>query len=818
MKINRRYTVIAIVSTILIGVAASRLYEYIYDSKAISVGDPSFVSDTTRARIWFEEGARMYERSQYDSSLTFVAKAAEIYKKDSLWDFYVDCMNYVADDLRRLSKFDTSFALLQTILETGMRRLGEMNASTAMTINKMGLWHRDKGEYEKAMDYLNQALTIRMKVLSPDNVEIGWSYFNIATIYGSLGKFNSALNQYKKALTIFQKYGDKSRYMAQVYGNIGSVYNITGYYDNAIEYFNKALDLRAELFGTENSSVALIYNSLASIHLKQGDFPKASKLLNRAVSIQLRQLGEMHFETAVSYYNLGFVHRGNGDHKEALRMFQKALGIRLHIFGSNHSSVASAYDEIGMEWLEQNENDSAIACFQRALDVHIKRPGTKSFMRAYELSHIGSAYVNKKNYARAMEYYKEALEINLKFYGNKHEQVSQTYADIAQVYLKKRDYTVAIQYIKLAVESLVWKKSEDYSNAQTLNSMNLFLALETQGDIEMQYFATKTHDQANLREAFASYESALQLTDKIRREFTLQESKLMLGQRMSKVTEKAIDAAIALFSETLDSSFIQKAFLFSEKNKAAVLSEVLKDENAKSAAGIPDTLLLYESQLQARIGSYNKQLYIEQTSGVSNGSKIRKLLDNIFDATTEYEKHIQYIEQQYPQYFELKYKPVNISPEEVRQSLVDSTALIEYFVGNKKLYVFYVDNKKFFCNEYKLDSTMFNHIRYLRQGIENQNFELYSMSAAFLYEPLLKNLNVTGINHLIIIPDGPLASIPFEVLLTKPAKTKEYSDLDYLIKTFTISYAYSSALLLQKDSFRESPRKNLIGFSPSFFK
>ncbi len=819
MKINRRYTLIAIVSTILVCAVLNRLYDYLYDSDALSAGDSSFISDTTRARILFQQGEILYDRNQFDSSLSCVSIAAEIYKKDSLWQSYVNCMNYVADNYRRLGKYDTAYTLLSENIDLSIQRLGEMNSATAMAINKLGLWYRDKDEHEKAMNCFNRALSIRLVVLPPDHMDIGWSHNNIGLIAYRFGEFDVALRQYMKALPIFKKsLGKKSVDLAQLYANIGSIYNITGYYDKALEYFNIALEMRIELLGAENSSIALLYNSLASVYLKQGDYPKASQLLKRALSIQLLRLGEKHPETTSSYYNLGFAHRGNGDHKEALKMFQKALAIRLQVFGYNHSSVASAYDEIGMEWLEQNENDSAIACFQTAFDIHNKRAGTKSFMRAYELSHIGSAYVNKEDYARAMEYYKEALEINLKFYGNKHEQVSKTYAHIAQVYLKKSDYTMATRYIKLAVESLVWKSSRDYSKAQAVNSMNLFIALETQGDIEMQYFEAKTHDPLNLREAFASYESALQLTDKIRREFTLQESKLMLGQRMSKVTEKAIDAAIALFSATHDSSYIQKAFLYSEKNKAAVLSEVLRDENAKSAAGIPDTLLLYERQLQARIGSYNKKLYIEQTGGVSSDNKIRRLLDNIFDATTEYEKHIQYIERQYPQYFELKYKPVSISLEEVQKILDDSTALIEYFVGNKKLFVFYVDKKSYICHESTLDSTIFDHIRYLRQGIENQNFELYSGSAVFLYESLLKNLKITGINHLIIIPDGPLASVPFEVLLTNPSKTQEYSDLDYLIKTLTISYAYSTALLLQKDSFRESSQKNLIGFSPSFFK
>lgn len=819
MKISRRYTLIAIVSTVLVGGALNRLYDYLYDSDALSAGDPSFVSDTTRARIWFEEGARMYERSQYDSSLTFVAKAAAIYKKDSLWDFYVESMNYVADDLRRLGQYDTSYSLLQTNIATGMRRLGEMNANTAMAINKLGLWYRDKGEYEKALDCYDRALKIRLTVLPSEHIEIGWSYVNIGLVNLSLGNFNASLIQYEKAQRIFIKnLGEKSWPLALLYGNMGSVFNITGHYDKALEYFNKSLNMRVELFGPEKVSVGLMYNSLATVYLKLSDYPKALTYLNRSLSILLKQLGEVNLETANSIYNLGFAYRGTGNHPEALRMFQKALHLRLQIFGPMHHYVASAYDEIGLEWMEQNENDSAIVYFQKALKVHTAKPGTKSFMRAYEYRHIGSAYLNKKEYNLALEYCNKALEINLKYYGKKHEQVSQSYSDIANIYLRKSDFAKAVENSLLSIDALIWGKSLAISQLQTLNAPMLFSAFEALGDIHFQKFEKLTQAPYDLREAFASYQTAINLTDKIRRDYTLEESKLMLGQKMNGVVEKAIRTAIQLFETTNDSSFLQAAFIFSERNKASVLSEALNDQYAKSTTGIPDSIIQYESQLQARVGSLNKKLYSEQTAVSPANKKIRTLQDQIFNLSTEYERHIQYIERRFPHYFELKYKPITISLKDIQKILPDSTALIEFFIGNQLGFVFYLDKNRFFYHTLVADSTVFRNIAMLRSGMESQNFESYSTSASLLYRTFIAPLTISNIANLIIIPDGPLASIPFEVLLTKPAKTQEYSDLDYLIKTYTISYAYSSALSFQKNASQENPRKNLVGFSPSFFK
>lgn len=749
----------------------------------------------------------MYERSQYDSSLAFVAKAAEIYKRDSLWGLYVDCMNYVADDLRRLGQYDTSYSLLQTNIETGMRRLGEMNANTAMAINKLGLWYRDKGEYEKALDCYNRALTIRLKVLPMEHIEIGWSYVNIGLVNLNLGNFNASLHQYEKAQRIFIKnLGEKSWPLALLYGNMGSVFNITGHYDKALEYFNKSLNMRIELFGPEKVSVGLMYNSLATVYLKLSDYHKALTYLNRSLSILLKQLGEVNLETANSIYNLGFAYRGTGNHSEALRMFQKALHLRLQIFGPMHHYVASAYDEIGLEWMEQNENDSAIVYFQKALKVHTDKPGTKSFMRAYEYRHIGSAYLNKKEYSLALEYCNKALEINLKYYGKKHEQVSQSYSDIANIYLRESDFAKAAENSLLSIDALVWGKSLAISQLQTLNAPMLFSAFELLGDIHFQKFEKLTHATSDLHEAFASYQNAIILTDKIRKDYTLEESKLMLGQKMNGVIEKAIRTSIQLFETTKDSSFLQAAFIFSERNKASVLAEVLKDQYAKSTTGIPDSIIQYESQLQARIGSLNKKLYSEQTAVSAANNKIRTLQDQIFSLSTDYERHIKYIERQYPHYFELKYKPISISLKDIQKMLPDSTALIEYFIGNQQGFVFYLDKNRLFYHTLAADSTVFRNIVLLRRGMESQDFESYSTSASLLYRTFLAPLAISNISNLIIIPDGPLASIPFEVLLTKPAKTKKYSDLDYLIK-LTPSAMLIHLLSLFKKHFSRKPEK-----------
>ncbi len=78
----------------------------------------------------------------------------------------------------------------------------------------------------------------------------------------------------------------------------------------------------------------------------------------------------------------------------------------------------------------------------------------------------------------------------------------------------------------------------------------------------------------------------------------------------------------------------------------------------------------------------------------------------------------------------------------------------------------------------------------------------YRTEARILYDKLIAPARdlLAGKKHLIIVPDGMLQRLPFEVLLKEPAKKMgavDPVDLPYLIKDFAISYAPSVSIWAQ---------------------
>src|SRR5690606_17431337 len=98
----------------------------------------------------------------------------------------------------------------------------------------------------------------------------------------------------------------------------------------------------------------------------------------------------------------------------------------------------------------------------------------------------------------------------------------------------------------------------------------------------------------------------------------------------------------------------------------------------------------------------------------------------------------------------------------------------------------------------------------------------FKRTATDLYQLLLAPVlpAVSGnTDALVIAPDDVLAFLPFELLLSEPSQAI-WPELPFLIKKYSVSYAYSATLLdRQQANMREHSAANRIpfaGFAPAY--
>ena len=80
----------------------------------------------------------------------------------------------------------------------------------------MGSLHEELGDFEKAKEYHELALSIRQKKLGAENVQVATSYNNLGLVHEQLGDFEKAKEYHELALSIYQK---KTRTLECTSGN-----------------------------------------------------------------------------------------------------------------------------------------------------------------------------------------------------------------------------------------------------------------------------------------------------------------------------------------------------------------------------------------------------------------------------------------------------------------------------------------------------------------------------------------------------------------------------------------------------------------------
>lgn len=214
------------------------------------------------------------------------------------------------------------------------------NIELARAKNGLGLVYRDLGQFEKAVIYSQEAVTI-----TNDTLVRASALNNIGVSKRSLGNYEEALKYYLQALEIYGSLGLKSE-EATVTNNIGMVYSYLNINDKAIEYHLKAKTVFEEL--NNKKGISEVYNNIAIIYANDGNLKKALSYFKYSLDIET-ELNDRK-GIAESANNVGAVYYYLQKIDSALYYFNESAKIERSI--GNFAGVGASYNNIAQVLLE----------------------------------------------------------------------------------------------------------------------------------------------------------------------------------------------------------------------------------------------------------------------------------------------------------------------------------------------------------------------------------------------------------------------------------------------------------------------------------
>jgi CHAT domain-containing protein len=579
-------------------------------------------------------------------------------------------------------------------------------------------------------------------------------------LYMMQARYDLALESLQSAVDLFEKNNNAtSLEAAEALVHLGNVYRSTGKYMQAEEQLNHALMIRQEKLPANHELIAAIYNDLGLVYTDL-DPDKSIEYYDKALETYRKLHGEDDPKIAIGNTNLGYVYYKEKLYGDAINYYETALKIWEKVYTRPHANKALVLMNLGQTYSAMGDQKAALGYYEKSLTMYEAALGNKHPEVAFAQNLLGNEKIAQRKFDEGLAHYQKALIANIPDFDD--------------------DSIISTPRIK-----------EFYNGRQLLYSM----MYKAQG-LEKKYFG-ETLKHSDLLLGLTTLQACDSLIDLLRQAATNESDKIALGVIANSVYGDGVRIAYTLSDVSLRNRKLYRelSFYFAEKSKSAVLQEAISDTNAKSFANIPNELLDEEKNLKAAIA-----LIAQKLAQKPEAEEEKYLRETIFSLNRTYQDFTKRLENQYPEYYNLKYNSAAPSIIQLQSVLSEKTALISYFIdeNNSRLYTFVISKKKFSIDTKALPSEYDKYITGLRNSLFFQEISTFKISAQKLYKLLVPEKIPGYVDDLVIVPTGRMGVIPFETLLSKQSNEEDFKTLPYLLRKYSIRYEFSAGLALQK--------------------
>lgn len=718
-----------------------------------------------------EEAQQQFSQRQYDSAIYY----AELAVNDSVENPDLAPVYYV---LGRAQRRMGQLAYAQDNLVNAIR-LTQDSTLIARAHYELGKCYRDKVQPDVAIYHYQRAL-----LFNPDTLDLAQIYEGIADEYNYFYyDYTQAEIFYEKALHFLQSLqAPNEALLLRLLYNIANTYQLKGDFFTALNYAQRATRLAQE---TESVNLTLCYALLGAIYQQQKEYDLAIIVYNDAIKQSKRTGNKNNPELVKNYNNLGLLYAALEQYQKAIAYYQQALSIAsLNQYPEAPSDLADSYQ------------------------------------------YLGIAHYQLHNFSTSGDFLNQALQLKRTFYGHQHSEVASVLDAFSSLHKEQNQVDSALYFQQLALIARVpgfseqnIKKNPTWQQLQ--NYTQSFHPLIEKGNLLYERYS-QSHANNDLDMAIATFLLADSLMHVHRVSYEYENSQLQLLESQKPMYETALSSCYLMFKATQDKQYLHHALYFMERSKAALLWDVLRDITTKSSLGVSDSLQRTERSLRTQLARVVNDIADFKRDTDADTADLHYLQQKRFQLLRQQHDLQETMLASYPNYVQLKYASPDLPWEKLQQRLdQDQQHILELFWGDTFLYSMHLSSNSLRFHRTEISDTLLGSIDQIQQVLKRgptseyyqKETEQYVNAAFTIYDQVFTPLFDADLpNSLTVIPDGPLAYLPFEALLTHRVNATEdldYRKIPYLLQETTIQYTPSLQVLLNTD---ESSRANNVQF------
>lgn len=630
------------------------------------------------------------------------------------------------------------------------------------------LYATQQEDFTAAENYINQARAL--------GLDPGHAYYQKAFIFFRAGRYAVAASVLDEALANLTAVPDEEQ-QKNLYTLAVMSYVRTQSDAQALPLLERGAAL-AQALGDERFQ-AIYLGFLAGIQAQQGAYAAAIASYQQALVLtQSSPLPDDQRNAGRYLLQLGRCFYALGDYTQAGLYYEKSLPYAVQVGDKRQEALNYFYR--GNLLSAQERLTEAQTAYQAAIERLGAQPPASAQALAYAtLSHL---YLKTGALPQARRAIQEALNIG------------------------RRAPVAEIEMGALAnLGELHWREA-DYQQAQAAFTELLAVAQRT-GSVPYTWLGWAGLGDAarglgQLEAARRAYQKAIEAIESLRGRLELPDDKANFLQDKIEVYKKLLGVLTKLATETRQPAYLVEAFQVAESARARALADWLTEAKVKVENELTAAERATRRQLQQQLTDTHERLLKEQwrlerkatTGSAKDDAELVRLTAALQRSEAEL---VNWWRTHKPRYAALQYpQPLDLAATQAR--LDARTLLLAYTVGEEASYLFAVS-----CDGYEVvrlpaAATLAAQVTELRTALTRAGSPSRKL-AAELSDVLIGSVSArlrAGKTQLLIVPDGALQRLPFEVLRA-PLTEGQARDGQprYLIEDWAVSYAPSLTVL-----------------------
>ncbi|HEY9404758.1 MAG TPA: CHAT domain-containing protein [Pyrinomonadaceae bacterium] len=618
------------------------------------------------------------------------------------------------------------------------RRVGD-SPLLADALIASGVAYRAREESDTSLRLLNEADGLSQSLNyrrgeAQSLTELGTTYFQQADMEKAVGCG-------ERALQVWRELQDR-RGEARVLYNLGAPYMRLGRVREAADVLAKAAAIWRDMGNpTEQAAALLDLNFLA---IRQGQWHRALALLNEAGTLVTDKEAEPFISGQIAT-SLGEVYEAFGQLETARRYFEEALTL-YRDYAHDEAAVIDVGGKAGSVLARLDDYPGALRQLEEGLQL--AQASGNGFLLARCHEDLGRVHLASGLHAEARQEFLLASTGYARIGDRRAWAQAQAY--LGQTHHVLGDRVSASNSYQASLE--VFREFEDYTNEAAVQFGLGKLELERQ----------------NLGGAEEHLTRSIELTERLRENAA---GKDLRSSFLASVHDRYVtyvEWLMQLNSTRPGEGFDVKAFEASELGRARSLLDSLRDYQRELRGTQDPALLIEEEELQKK-----EQTLLDRQARLQSQGAVPEETRKVEDELTQVRTRRETLEARMngDARFNDLLRPAPLSLGEIRRQVTDAeTSLLEFSLGDRRSYLWLITQEGMTSYELPDRRTIEAAALRLAKLFDDQEKGLGSNAEVEAAAAEVSRLVLTPVagrlrtQRLIIVPDGVLQYVPFQIL------------------------------------------------------